>query len=380
MAKRDYYEVLGVSRDATQEEIKKAYRQMALKYHPDRNPGDKEAEERFKEAAAAYEVLGDEEKRRRYDQFGHEGIRMGTDVHDFADINDIFRMFNEIFRGGFGGSSIFEDFLRTETRTQARRTSAGVPGSDIKVRLRLTLEEIATGVEKKIKIKKWRTCEACSGTGAKSGGGQTTCPMCNGTGEIRQVSHSVFGQFVHITTCTNCGGEGRVIKERCPACNGDSRVQGETTIKVNVPAGVADGNYISLRGQGNAGQRGGPPGDIVVIIEEEPHKVFVRNGDDILYELYISYPEAVFGAEVEIPTLSGKARLKIDPGTPSGRVLRMRDKGIPHLNSYGRGDQLVRVNIWIPSKVSAREKELLKELAKGENINPRRGEETKQNR
>lgn len=373
MAKRDYYEVLGVPRTASQEELKKAYRQMALKFHPDRNPGNKEAEENFKEAAAAYEVLGDEEKRRRYDQFGHEGIRMGADVHDFSNISDIFSMFSDIFGGGFGGS-VFEDFFGRGSQTRTRRTGVGIPGSDLKVHLRLTLEEIATGVEKKLKIKKWKACEVCGGSGSKSAGGFATCSVCKGTGEIRHVSRSAFGQFVNITTCHNCNGEGRVIKERCPACNGEGRVQGETTIKVNVPAGVSDGNYISLRGQGNAGQRGGPPGDITVAVEEEPHKVFVRNGDDIVYELFISYPDAVFGADVEVPTLTGKARLKIDPGTPSGRVLRMRDKGIPHLNVYGKGDQLVRVNVWIPSRVSAREKELLRELAKGENINPKEEE------
>jgi molecular chaperone DnaJ len=374
MAKRDYYEVLGVSKNASQDEIKKSYRQMALKYHPDRNSGDKEAEEKFKEAATAYEVLSDEDKRKRYDRFGHEGMRMGTDVHDFSNINDVFSMFNEIFGGGFGSGGIFDDFFGGGARTQDRRAGRGTLGSDLKVRLLLTLEEIATGVEKKLKIKKWKACEVCGGSGAKSASGQTTCPVCKGSGEIRQVSRSVFGQFVNITSCGNCGGEGKIIKERCQTCNGEGRLQGETTVKVAVPAGVADGNYITLRGQGNAGQRGGPPGDVIVVIEEERHKIFVRNGDDIVYDLHVSYPDAVMGADVEVPTLTGRARLKVESGTPSGRVLRMRDKGIPHLNSYGRGDQLVRINVWIPSKVSSREKEILKELSKGENINPKAGE------
>jgi molecular chaperone DnaJ len=368
MTKRDYYEILGVSRSASQEDIKKAYRQMALKYHPDRNPGNKEAEEKFKQAAEAYEVLGDPEKRRRYDQYGHEGMR-GTNYREFHDINDIFSTFGDIFGSGFGGS-IFEEVFGTETRTRQRRSHQGTPGSDLKVTIRLTLEEIATGVEKKIKVKKLKTCDVCRGTGAKSGTGTTTCPQCNGTGELRQVSRSMFGQFVNITTCPTCSGEGRIIKEPCSNCYGEGRIQGETTIKVNIPAGVADGNYIPLRGQGNAGQRGGPPGDLIVVIEEQPHPYFSRNGDDIVYDLNISYPSAVLGGEVEVPTLNGKARLTIDPGTPGGRILRMRERGLPHLNGYGRGDQLVRINIWVPTKVNSKERELLKQLAAMEHITP----------
>ncbi len=365
MAKRDYYEILGVSRNASAEEIKKSYRKLALQYHPDRNPNNKESEERFKEAAEAYEVLSDTEKRHRYDQFGHEGLRPGADFHGFQDINDIFSSFSDIFGGG-----IFDEVFGGGRQQRQRRTTVGTPGSDLKIRLRLTLEEIATGVEKKLKIKKWKSCEICNGTGAKSGSARTNCPTCNGTGEIRQVSRSMFGQFVNISTCSTCGGEGRIVKDPCAACSGDGRIQGETTIKVTVPAGVADGNYIPLRGQGNAGRRGGPAGDIIVIIEEEPHEFFQRNNDDVIFELLLSYPEAVLGTEVEVPTLTGRSRLKIEPGTPSGRILRMRDKGIPHLNSYGRGDQLVRIAIWVPSKLSAKEKELLRDLAKGENITP----------
>lgn len=370
MTKRDYYEILGVPKSAHQDEIKKAYRRLALKYHPDRNPGNKEAEEKFKEAAEAYEVLGNEEKRRRYDQFGHEGMRPGYDFRGFTDINDIFSTFSDIFGGGFGGS-IFEDVFTGGRRTRAREATVGAPGSDLKVRLRLTLEEIATGVEKKLKIKKWKKCDVCGGSGAKSRSARITCPRCNGTGEIRQVSRSMFGQFVNIMTCSNCGGEGSIIKDFCATCNGEGRAQGETTIKVNVPAGVSDGNYIPLRGQGNAGWRGGPAGDVIVLIEEESHKHFVRNGDDVIFDLLISYPEAVQGVDVEVPTLNGRARLKVEPGTQPGRILRMREKGIPHLNSYGRGDQLVRVNIWVPTKINAKERELLKELSQSENINPK---------
>ncbi len=277
MAKNDYYKVLGVERNATAEEIKKAYRKMAMQFHPDRNPGNKEAEEKFKEAAEAYEVLGDEEKRRRFDQFGHEGIR-GTDFRPFTDVNDIFSTFGDIF----GGGSIFDEMFGGGAQRQRRGPTGATAGSDLKVRLKLTLEEIATGIEKKLKIKKWKTCEECNGTGARSAQATVTCPVCNGAGEIRQVSRSVFGQFVNITTCQNCGGEGRVIKQPCLSCKGDGRVQGETTIKVNIPAGVSEGNYIPLRGAGNVGRRGGPPGDIIVVIEEEPHAVFERNGEDVV--------------------------------------------------------------------------------------------------
>jgi len=368
MSQRDYYEILGVPRDASKEEIKKAYRKLALKYHPDRNPGNKAAEEKFKEAAVAYEVLSDDEKRSRYDRYGHEGMRPGYDFHGFTDINEIFRAFSDIFGSGFGGS-IFDEVFTTG-RPRSRTRVEGTPGSDLKVRLKLTLEEIADGVEKKIKIKKWRKCETCGGSGARPGSGRTTCPTCGGTGEIRHVQRSVFGQFVNITTCGTCEGEGTVIRDLCSACGGEGRTQGETTIKVNVPAGVSEGNYIPLRGQGNAGRRGGPAGDLIVAIEEEKHPYFTRDGDDIIYKLLISYPEAALGAEVEVPTLNGRALLKIEPGTQPGQVLRMREKGIGHLNSYGRGDQLVQIDVWIPKRLTSREKELLKELASGDNIKP----------
>ncbi len=367
MTKRDYYEILDVARSATPDEIKKAYRQLALKYHPDRNPGDKQAEEQFKEAAEAYEVLSDPEKRQRYDQFGHDGMK-GAHVRDFHDINDIFNTFGDIFGSGFGGSIFDEVFGSRQTRR--RSTPTGTPGPDLRVKLRLTLEEIASGVEKKIKVKRFKRCETCGGTGARSNSDRVTCPQCNGSGELRQVSRSMFGQFVNISTCPTCGGEGRVIRGLCPACQGEGRVKGESTIKVSVPAGVAEGNYIPLRGQGNAGRRGGPPGDLVVEIEEEPHPFLHRNGDDVIYDLWISFPTAALGGEIEVPTLTSKARLTIEPGTPAGRMLRMRERGIPHLNGYGRGDQLIRVNIWVPAKLSAKEKELIRQLEGLEHLTP----------
>lgn len=367
-SKRDYYEILGVSRNASADEIKKAYRQMAMKYHPDRNPNNKESEEIFKESAEAYEVLSDPDKRARFDRYGHEGLR-AQDFSPFTNVNDIFSHFGDIFGFSSGGSIFDEVFGGGRTRS-SRRTQTGTPGSDLKVRLSLTLEEIAAGVEKTLKLKKWIVCDTCSGSGAKPGSGTTTCPACHGSGELRQVSRSMFGQFVNIVPCTNCGGEGTIVKEPCRACDGDGRRQGEVTIRVNVPAGVSDGNYIPLRGQGNAGRRGGPAGDVMVVIEEQQHEYFTRDGDDILYELTISYPDAVLGNEVEVPTLNGRARLRIEPGTQSGHILRMREKGIPHLNSYGRGDQLVRVNVHVPIKISSKEKELLKELGKMENFRP----------
>jgi molecular chaperone DnaJ len=377
MAKKDFYQILGVERNASQDEIKKAYRKLALQYHPDRNPGNKQAEEKFKEAAEAYEALGDPEKRRRYDQFGHEGMR-GTDFRPFTNVEDIFSQFGDIFgQTGFGGSVFDEMFGRSSSRQQGtRRTSVGQPGSDLKVRLKLTLEEIAAGAEKKLKIKRYHVCETCRGVGAKSSSSYITCPICSGTGEHRQVSRSVFGQFVNISTCSNCGGEGKIVKDPCPTCRGEGRVQGESTIKVQIPAGVSEGNYISLRGEGNAGVRGGQAGDVIVMIEVEPHEVFTRNNDDVVLDLLISYPEAALGAEVEVPTLNGRAKLKIEPGTQSGRILRMRDKGIPHLNAYGRGDQLVRVNVWVPTKLNAKERELLRELATSDNVNPKEGDKS----
>jgi molecular chaperone DnaJ len=377
MAKKDFYQILGVERKASQDDIKKAYRKLALQFHPDRNPGNKQAEEKFKEAAEAYEALSDPDKRRRYDQFGHDGMR-GTDFRPFTNVEDIFSQFGDIFgQTGFGGSVFDEMFGRGGGRQQsARRTSVGQPGSDLKVRLKLTLEEIAAGAEKKLKIKRHQVCETCRGVGAKSSSAYITCPICSGTGEHRQVSRSVFGQFVNITTCGNCGGEGKIIKDPCPTCRGEGRVQGESTIKVQIPAGVSEGNYVSLRGEGNAGMRGGQAGDVIAMIEVEPHEVFTRNNDDVVLDLLISYPEAAVGAEVEVPTLNGRAKLKIEPGTQSGRILRMRDKGIPHLNAYGRGDQLVRVNVWVPTKLSATERNLMRELSNSENVNPKEGDKS----
>ncbi len=370
MTKRDFYEILGVQRTATVEEIKAAYRKHAMKYHPDRNPGDKDAEDKFKEGAEAYEVLSDQNKRARYDQFGHQGVK-GTDFHGFDNVNDIFSAFSDIF-SGFGGGSIFDDIFGGGQRRGGRHRQPGIQGSDLKVTLKLTLEEIAVGAEKTLKVKAFHKCSLCSGSGAKSGSSTAECNTCRGTGEIRQISRSMFGQYINVSVCPACSGEGRVIKEKCPECSGEGRVKSESTVKVNIPAGVSTGNYIPLRGQGNAGIRGGDAGDLIVIIEELQHKHFIREEDDVIYDLTISVTDAMLGAEVEVPMLEGSAKVKIEPGTQPGKVLRMREKGIRHLNHHGRGDQLNYINIYIPTKLSSKEKELFKQLARSENLKPKK--------
>ena len=360
MVKRDYYNVLGISKNANQDEIKKVYRQMAMKYHPDRNPGDKEAEEKFKEAAEAYEILADSQKRERYDRFGHEGLREGMGGFggiDF-DLSDALRTFME----GFGG---FGDFFGS-----TGRRSGPVQGNDLQIKLQLTLQEIATGVEKKIKIKRMDKCEVCNGEGARSKEGIKTCPTCHGTGQIRQMSRSLFGQFVNITSCHACRGEGKVISNPCRRCNGEGRARIESILEVKIPAGVATGNYLTLRGEGDVGPKGGPSGDVIVFLEEKEDSQFERHGDDILYLLAVSITDVVLGTEVEVPTLTGKAMLNIDPGIQSGKILRMRGKGIPHLNRHGKGDQLVKVMVWTPYKLSKESKGIFEKLAKQKDIFP----------
>lgn len=365
MAKRDYYEVLSVERGASEEEIKKAYRKLAMQYHPDRNPGDHAAEEKFKEAAEAYEVLRDTDKRARYDRFGHEALRGGpsySTARDFEfDLADALRTFMS--------EGIFSDFFGA-TRA-SRATSGGQQrGSDLQIRLKLTLEEIATGVTKKLKIKHHVRCNTCSGSGSQPGSEAVRCSACGGTGERRQVSRSLFGQFINVTACPQCNGEGRIIRDVCRDCKGEGRRESEKILQVEIPAGVSTGNYLTVRNEGNAGPRGGPPGDVLVVIEEAEHEQFERHGDDILYELPISIAQAALGDRVEVPTIEGQAMLEIAPGIQSGKILRMRGKGIAHLNGYGRGDQLVRVHVWIPNKPGSKEKELFQQLARMEGIRP----------
>ncbi len=362
---RDYYDVLGVGKTATADELKKAYRKLAMQYHPDRNPGDHEAETKFKEAAEAYEVLSDSSKRARYDRFGHAGVRgNGASGGGFSDINDIFSAFSDIFGGGSG--SIFDDVFGG----RGRRRGSGQPGSNLRIKLPLTLEEIAFGVEKKIKVKKFSTCATCSGSGAEAGSSYDTCGMCGGAGEVQQVTRSVFGQFVNVQTCPTCSGEGRIIQSKCSACAGDGRVKSEETIPVTVPAGVLEGLYLTIRGAGNAGLRSGPSGDLRVEIEEIPHDSFSREGLDIYHDAFISVPEATLGTELEVPTLEGSAVVQIDSGVQPGRILRMKGKGLPDIQRGRGGDQMIRINVWIPQKLSREEREMMESLQDSDNFMP----------
>ena len=362
--KRDYYEILSVEKSASVDEVKKSYRKLAMQYHPDKNPDNKEAEDKFKEATEAYEVLSDADKRARYDRFGHQGVKQ-NDYGHYQNTEDIFSHFSDIF-SGMGGGSIFDTFFGGGN--QQRGPSGPERGSDLQIRLPLTLEEIAEGVEKTIKIRHFRRCSTCTGSGAKPGSSVQTCTTCNGQGQVRQVRSMGFGQFVNVGPCPTCNGAGTIIKEKCTTCTGEGRVQEESTLKVKIPAGVSDGNYLTMNGQGNVGRRGGPAGDTIVVIEELEHDIFVRDGDDVILDLEITFPQAALGAEIEVPTLSGRALLKIQSGIKSGTILRMREKGIQHLNRHGKGDELVRVNIVTPSKLTKEERTLIEKLSKEEHF------------
>ena len=368
MAEQDYYQTLGVSRDASPEDIKRAYRQLALKFHPDRNPGDKQAEENFKKAAEAYEVLSDPEKRAAYDRFGHEGLRNsfgggGFQWSDFSHFQDFEDILGSFFRG-----SVFGDLFGGAGR--GRRRDAAQRGSDLKVTLKLSLADMAAGVEKKIRVSRMETCRACQGSGAADGDALKTCAGCGGAGQVRQVRQSLFGQFVNVTTCNVCGGRGQVITKPCPECNGAGCVKGSTTISVKIPPGVRDGNYIPLRGKGNAGPHKGPAGDVIVSIAEKEDEYFRRREDDIICEIPISFSQAALGDEIEVPTLNGTSKLRIPAGTQSGKIFRLKGKGIPHLRSYGSGDQLIVVVVWTPDKLTKEARALFKQLAGIEAIRP----------
>lgn len=365
--KRDYYEVLGIEKNANADEIKKAYRKKAIQYHPDKNPGDKEAEEKFKEAAEAYDVLSNPDKRARYDRFGHQGMGGAAGGGAYGggmSMEDIFSQFGDIF-----GGSIFGDIFGGGGSYGRQREHVN-RGSDLRVKVKLTLNEIATGVEKKIKLTKYVSCQHCKGTGAKNGTAYTTCSTCNGSGRVAQVQQSFFGTRQYITTCPDCGGEGKRITDKCPHCNGEGITRAEEVIAINIPAGVAEGMQLSLQGKGNAARHGGVNGDLLVQILEEEHPDFKRNGDNIIYNLLLDYPTAALGGTIEIPTLDGRAKIKVEPGTQPGKQYGLRGKGLPSVNRYGVGSLIVNVSVYIPEKLSREDKQKLESLRESPNITP----------
>jgi molecular chaperone DnaJ len=376
MSKRDYYDVLGVSKGADADEIKKAYRKMAIKYHPDKNPGDKQAEENFKEAAEAYEVLSNADKKARYDQFGHAANAHSANGGGFGgggmNMEDIFSQFGDIF----GGGSPFEGFFGGGGRQGGggRRVQRG---SNLRIKVRLTLEEIANGTEKKIKVNKQVTCKTCDGSGAKDRSSVQTCKTCGGTGAVRRVTNTILGQMQTTSTCPTCNGEGSVVTAKCTSCHGEGVVRDEELISINIPAGVSEGMQLSMSGKGNAAPRGGVPGDLIILIEEIPHETLKRDGNNIIYDLHISFVDAALGTSVEVPTIDGKAKIKIDPGTQGGKILRLKSKGVPEVNSYHRGDQLIHVNIWTPKALSREERETLEKLQNSPNFKPSPGKNEK---
>ena len=364
MSKRDYYEVLGVSKTATDDEIKKAYRKMALKYHPDKNPDDKEAEEKFKEAAEAYDVLSNADKRARYDQFGHSmGGQQGFGGFGGGgfSMEDIFSQFGDIFGGRFSGQ------WGGATGGRGRRVNRG---SDLRIKLKLTLEEIAKGASKTLKIPTLVKCEHCEGTGAKDGKSFSTCSTCNGTGTVIHTQNTFLGPMQSTSTCPSCNGEGKIITEKCSHCNGEGVNRQETTVSFNIPAGVADGMILTVRGKGNAPRRGGVNGDLLVVIEEVAHPDLIRDGNDVIYNLMLDIPTATLGGSVEVPTITGKARVKIAPGTQPGKVLRLRGKGLPSTEGYGTGDELINIMVYIPENLNSEEKAIFERLQISENIKP----------
>ncbi len=367
MAKRDYYEILGVSRNATEDEIRKAYRKKALEYHPDRNPGDKSAEEKFKEAAEAYEVLSNPEKRALYDRYGHEGVAQGgggRTSFDGMSMEDILRHF------GFGDDIFSEFFGGGRSGFSGGSRGSAERGTNLRIKVKLTLEEIATGVHKKIKVRKQVRCTTCNGSGARSSGDVEVCSTCRGTGAISRISQTPFGAMRTTTTCPTCGGVGRVIRANCPTCRGEGRIMSEDIIAVDIPAGVHEGIQLSLSGKGNAGPRGGPNGDLIINVEELPHEHFTREGRNIHYELFLNIADAALGTQIEVPTLEGRARIKIPAGTQSGKIFRLRGKGIPSLEGHDRGDLLVHVNVWTPKKLTEEERRLLEQLRHMPNFSP----------
>ena len=365
-SKRDFYEILGVSKTASADEIKKAYRKVAMQFHPDRNPGDKPAEEKFKEAAESYEILSDQDKRAQYDRFGHSAFGAGRGGGGFGGMNteDIFSQFGDIF-----GDDVFGNFFGGGGRKRGER-SRGVRGSNLRIKLKVNFEEIANGTNKKVKVKKYVSCDTCSGSGAKDKNSVQTCGTCGGNGQVRRMQNTFLGQMQTVTTCPACNGEGNTITNKCTACKGEGRVYGEETVSLDIPAGVQDGMQLSMSGKGNIGERGGPPGDLIILIEEEQHEFLQRDGLNVAFDLYISFPDAVFGTQIEVPTIDGRAKIKIPPGTQSGKIFRLKGKGFPGISSYEKGDQLIHVNVWTPQHVSSEEKSILEKMHESKNFQP----------
>ncbi|MEN9444772.1 MAG: molecular chaperone DnaJ [Bacteroidota bacterium] len=364
-SKRDYYEILGVERNADETELKKAYRKMAIKYHPDKNPGDASAEENFKEAAEAYEVLSNADKRARYDRYGHDGVRGQAGGGGFSgggmNMDDIFSQFGDIFGGGGGGFSGFGGFGGGRHRRVNK-------GANLRVKVKLSLKDVAEGVLKKIKVRKHIVCDSCSGSGAEAGARNQTCHSCHGSGQVTQIQNTFLGQMQTTSTCPTCNGEGTLISQKCTKCYGEGIVQGEEVVEIKIPAGVAEGMQLSVSGKGSAARRGGVNGDLILVIEEEEHPHLVRQENDLIYSLNLSFPDAALGTQAEIPTVDSKVKVRIDPGTQPGKVLRLRGKGIPDVNGYGRGDLLVKVNVFVPTEMNKDEKKILEKLQSSPNF------------
>ena len=365
MAKRDYYEILEVSKNASKEEIKKAYRKQAIRFHPDKNQGNKEAEEKFKEAAEAYEVLGDDDKKSRYDQYGHAGVGGAAGGGGFGqgmNMDDIFEQFGDIFGGfggGFGGGG--------SRRSSGRRV---VKGSNIRIKVKLNLIEVAQGVEKKLKVAKYISCQHCKGTGAEHGTAYSDCSTCHGTGQVTRITNTFIGQMQTSGVCPSCEGEGRIIKSKCTHCYGEGMIKDQEVITVKIPAGVGNGMQMSVTGKGNAARRGGVNGDLLVQIEEEEHLELIRDGNDLIFNLYLSFPDAALGATIEVPTVEGKVKIKVEPGTQPGKILRLRGKGLPEVNGYAHGDLLVNINVWVPKNLSRDEKKIIEKFTESSSFNP----------
>ena len=348
----DYYDILGIEKSSSKDEIKKAYRKVAMKYHPDRNPGNKSAEAKFKEAAEAYSVLSDDQKKARYDQFGHAGVNEnGFNASGFSDLNDIFSNFSDIF-----GSSGFGDFFNGGRQGQQRK------GKDLKLSIPVTLEDVFSGVEKTIKIKRYEECKACFGSGGKKGAKPIVCSGCNGSGEVRRMQRSIFGQVVNVQPCQNCKGTGKVISNPCNDCRGEGLCRVSASVSFQIPPGISGGNYMTQRGEGNKGANNTPSGDLIIYFEEIEHNLFSRDHNDIFIEAYVSYPIAVFGGQIDVPTLAGKVRLKVPSGIRPGQMLRLRSKGLPELNSHRKGDLFVKINIHVPKNISRKAKNLIESL------------------